>query len=190
MIGMRILVTGGTGFIGSNIAEALVEKGHEVTVLDNFLLGKMENVRKISDKIEVVNGDIRDFELLKNITKGCDVILNQAAASSSPMFKQDLRNAVSVNVDGFVNILNAARANDVKKIVYASTSSIYGNTQPPLREDAKVVPVNFYASTKLMNEHLAILFGNEYGIETAGFRYMSVYGPHEVSKGSQGSRSS
>ncbi|MBI2578438.1 MAG: SDR family NAD(P)-dependent oxidoreductase [Candidatus Aenigmarchaeota archaeon] len=180
---MRVLVTGGTGFIGSNIAEALAGKGHEVVVLDNFSLGRNENVREITGNVEVVNGDIRDFELLKKITAGCDAILNQAAASSSPMFRSDLRSAVAVNVDGFVNILNAARMNDVKRLVYASSSSIYGNSAPPLREDMPVVPVNFYASTKLLNEHLAVLFGAEYGIETVGFRYMSVYGKNEKSKG-------
>ncbi len=111
------------------------------------------------------------------------MIFNQAAASSSPMFKEKLREAVAVNVDGFVNILNAAKENGVKRVVYASTSSIYGNSSPPLKEDMKVVPVNFYASTKLLNEHLAILFSKEYGLETVGFRYMSVYGPNEQSKG-------
>lgn len=179
---MRVLVTGGTGFIGSNIAEALAAKGHEVLVLDNFLLGSMDNVAGMRG-VTVVNGDIRDFDVLKKASEGCDIILNQAAASSSPMFRNDLRTAVAVNVDGFVNVLNAARANDVKKIIYASTSSIYGNSPPPLREDMPVVPVNFYASTKLLNEHLAVLFSNEYGIETIGFRYMSVYGPRERAKG-------
>lgn len=183
MIGMRVLVTGGSGFIGSNIAEALVGKGNEVVVLDNFSLGRIENIKEISGRVEVVNGDIRDFELLKKITAGCDAILNQAAASSSPMFRSDLRSAVAVNVDGFVNILNAARINDVKRVVYASTSSIYGNSVPPLKEDMKVVPVNFYASTKLLNEHLAVLSSAEYGLETIGFRYMSVYGKNEKSKG-------
>lgn len=180
---MRVLVTGGTGFIGSNLVIELVKKGYNVIVLDDFSLGKKENIESVGDDIEIVNGDIRDFELLKKISVECDVILNQAAASSSPMFRNDLRNAVAVNIDGFVNILYAARINDVKKIIYASTSSIYGNNKPPLKEDMKVEPVNFYASTKLLNEHLAVLFSNEYGIETVGFRYMSVYGPNERSKG-------
>ena len=179
---MKILVTGGAGFIGSNLAEALVTEGHSIRVIDNFSLGKMENLGIVKNKIEVVNGDIRDFELVKKATKGVDIIFNQAAASSSPMFLNDLRNAVSVNVDGFINLLNACRANDVKKLIYASTSSIYGNSKPPLREDMKAVPVNFYSSSKLLNEHLAILFGREYGIETIGFRYLSIYGPHEKTK--------
>ncbi|HLD56755.1 MAG TPA: SDR family NAD(P)-dependent oxidoreductase, partial [archaeon] len=149
---MKVLVTGGAGFIGSNLTEELVNKGHEVVVLDGFVLGRKENLSGVLDKIELVHGDIRDFELLKKITKDVDVIFNQAAASSSPMFKEKLRESVAANVDGFVNILNAAKENGVKRVIYASTSSIYGNNPPPLKEDMKVVPVNFYASTKLMNE--------------------------------------
>jgi len=180
---MKVLVTGGAGFIGSNLTEELVNKGHEVVVLDGFVLGRKENLSGVLDKIELVHGDIRDFELLKKITKDVDVIFNQAAASSSPMFKEKLRESVAANVDGFVNILNAAKENGVKRVIYASTSSIYGNNPPPLKEDMKVVPVNFYASTKLMNEHLAVLFSREYGLETVGLRYMSIYGPREGGKG-------
>jgi len=183
MIAMRVLVTGGAGFIGSNLVIELVKKGYNVIVLDDFSLGSKENIKKVLDKVEIVNGDIKDFELLKKITVGCDVILNQAAASSSPMFRNDLKNAVAVNIDGFANILEVSRINDVKRIIYASTSSLYGNNKPPLREDMKIEPVNFYASTKLLNEHLAILFSTEYDIETIGFRYMSIYGPNEKSKG-------
>ena len=180
---LSILVTGGAGFIGSNLVEKLVADGHDVIVLDDFSLGKIENLASVKNKIEVVKGDLRDLETVKKATKGVDIVFNEAAASSSPMFINDLRNAVSVNVDGFINVLNACRINDVKKLIYASTSSIYGNSKPPLREDLPVTPVNLYASTKLLNEHLAILFGKEYGLETIGFRYMSIYGPHEESKG-------
>ena len=180
---MNILIAGGTGFIGSHLAIELAQKGHDVTVLDNYLLGSDENISSVERKIKAVKGDIRDYELLKKISEGKEIIFNEAAASSSPMFMNDLSKAVSINIDGFVNILNAARENDVKKIIYASTSSIYGNSHPPLKEDMKTEPVNFYASTKLMNEHLAAIYSKEYGIQTIGFRYMSVYGPHEKSKG-------
>ncbi len=179
---MKCLVTGGAGFIGSNLAESLVKRGHEVIVLDNFFLGIAKNLEKIKKDIELVKGDIRDSELLLKITKGVDVIFNQAAASSSPMFKENLEDALSVNIDGFVRILNAAKINNIKRVIYASTSSIYGNSKPPLREDMKLDPVNFYASSKLMNEHLAVLYGVEYGVETVGLRYMSIYGPHEDGK--------
>ena len=180
---LSILVTGGAGFIGSNLVEALVADGNSVTVLDDFSLGKMENLASVKNKVEVIKGDLRDLETVKKATKDVDIVFNEAAASSSPMFIDDLRNAVSVNVDGFINVLNACRINDVKKLIYASTSSIYGNSKPPLKEDIPVTPVNLYASTKLLNEHLAILFGKEYGLETIGFRYMSIYGPREESKG-------
>ncbi|MBI4167755.1 MAG: SDR family NAD(P)-dependent oxidoreductase [Candidatus Aenigmarchaeota archaeon] len=180
---MKILVTGGAGFIGSNLVEALVEKDHGVAVLDDFSKGSMENLDAVKNEIEVVSGDIRDFQTVKKATKDIDIVFNQAAASSSPMFLQDLRSAVSVNVDGFINLLNACRINGVKKLIYASTSSIYGNNKPPLQEDMQVWPVNFYSTTKLLNEHFAMLFGREYGLETIGFRYMSIYGPHEKSKG-------
>ena len=180
---LSILVTGGAGFIGSNLVERLVGDGHTVVVLDNFSLGKMDNISAVKGKIEIIKGDIRDFETVKKAAKGVDIVFNQAAASSSPMFLNDLRNAVSVNVDGFINVLNACRVNNVRKLIYASTSSVYGNTKPPLKEDAKLSPVNFYSSSKLMNEHLAVLFSREYGLETVGFRYLSIYGPNEKSKG-------
>ncbi len=180
---MKVLVTGGAGFIGSNLVEQLVKEGHSVRVLDNFSLGKMENLSTVKTKVEVIKGDIRDFDTVKKATKGIDVIFNQAAASASPMFRDDLRNSVAANVDAFVNLLNACRLQDVKKLIYASTSSVYGNNKPPLREGMPLVPVNFYASTKLINEHFAALFSVQYGLETVGFRYMSIYGPHEKSKG-------
>lgn len=179
---MRVLVTGGAGFIGSNITEGLIRKGYEIRVLDNLFMGSLKNLEMVKDKIEIVQGDLRDEKLLKEITNDVDFILNQAAASSSPMFKKDIKSSVAVNVEGFINVLEAARINNVKRVVYASTSSIYGNSPPPLREDMKVEPPNFYAATKFMNEHLALLYSQEYGLETVGLRYMSVYGPHEESK--------
>ena len=109
---MNVLVTGGAGFIGSNLAERLVKDGHSVRVIDNFSLGKPENLKSV--KVEVVKGDIRDYETVKKATKDIDVIFNQAAASASPMFRDFLRESVAANVDGFVNLLNACRVNDVK----------------------------------------------------------------------------
>ena len=180
---MKCLVTGGAGFIGSNIAEALVSLGHEVVILDNFSLGKEENLSGIRNKVEIVKGDVRDSELIKKLTKGVDYVFHQAAASSSPMFSSDLAAAFAVNIDGFINILNSSRDNGVKKVIHASTSSIYGNNTLPLKEDMKVVPPNFYAASKLAAEHLGNIFSNEYGLGVIGLRYMSVYGPHEKSKG-------
>lgn len=178
---MKILVTGGAGFIGSNLVEELVRRGHSVIVLDNFSLGTKKNLQGLD--VKVVEGDIRDKKTVNIAASGADVIFNQAAASSSPMFAKDLRGAVAANIDGFINILNAARENGAKRIIYASTSSVYGNLPPPLREDMNVTPPNFYAATKLANEHLAKIYTSECGIETVGFRYMSIYGPKEEGKG-------
>lgn len=180
---MKILVTGGAGFIGSNLVERLVAEGHDVVVLDNFMLGKMENLSAVKEKITFIKGDIRNENAVMDSAEGCDVIFNEAAASSSPMFMSNLREAVATNVDGFVNVLNAARKHEVKKIIYASTSSVYGNLPPPLREDMNVCPPNFYSVTKHLNESIARVFSAEYGISTIGFRYMSVYGPKEEGKG-------
>jgi len=180
---MKCLVTGGAGFIGSNIAEALVEKGHDVVVLDNFYLGRKNNLSAIINKIELVEGDIINRKKVDEVMKGVDFVFHQAAASSSPMFIEDLENSVYVNVNGFINILESARKHDVKRVMYASSSSIYGNQDGPLKEDMRVIPPNFYASTKLMNEHTAFSYHHQYGLELVGFRYMSVYGPHEESKG-------
>jgi nucleoside-diphosphate-sugar epimerase len=180
---MKCLVTGGAGFIGSHIVEALVKKNHDVIVLDNFRLGREKNLFPVMDKIQLVEGDIRDEKLVLKLTKDVDFIFHQAAASSSPMFMQNLREALSINIDGFATLLNVARENGAKRVVHASTSSIYGNNPLPLREDMKLTPPNFYSVSKLACENLAKVFSNEYGVQTVGFRYMSVYGPREESKG-------
>jgi UDP-glucose 4-epimerase len=180
---MKSLVTGGAGFIGSNIVEELVKLGHDVTVLDDFSLGRQNNLSAVKDKINTFKGDVRDLDLMKQLTKDVDFVFHQAAASSSPMFMKDLKNAFSVNIDGFINILNASRESGVKKVIYASTSSLYGNNPVPLREDMKIIPPNFYSASKLASEHLASIFSNEYGLNIIGLRYMSIYGPHEKSKG-------
>jgi UDP-glucose 4-epimerase len=179
---LKIIVTGGCGFIGSNLAEALVEENHEVIVLDNYLLGSDDNIKKIKNDIQLVKGDIRDANLVNSLCKGADIIFNQAAASSSPMFIKNLTEAVSVNINGFATILNAAKENNIRRVIYASTSSVYGNLRM-LKEDMPTTPPNFYAATKLSNEYLATLFSQMYEVETIGFRYMSVYGPHEEAKG-------
>jgi UDP-glucose 4-epimerase len=176
---MKILVTGGAGFIGSNIANELA-KDNEVVVADNFFLGRKDNLEK---NIIVKKCDILDRKKIFSLCKDIDFIFHQAAASSSPMFLKNLNEAVSVNVNGFINILDAARKNDVKRVIYASTSSIYGNIKGPLREDMKTIPPNFYAASKLMDEFIADIYYKEYGLESIGLRYMSVYGPNEKGKG-------
>ncbi|MBI4163093.1 MAG: SDR family NAD(P)-dependent oxidoreductase [Candidatus Aenigmarchaeota archaeon] len=179
---MKCLVTGGAGFIGSNLAETLLAEGNEVVILDDFSMGKMHNISGIKNKITLIKGDLRDEKSVFRAAKGCDVIFNEAAASSSPMFMKELRKSVAINTDGFINILHAAIKYN-SKLVYASTSSVYANNKGSLKEDMQVTPPNFYSVTKLVNEHLAYLFSREYGLQTIGFRYMSVYGPHENGKG-------
>ncbi len=177
---MKILVTGGAGFIGSNIVEALIDE-HDVSVLDNFFLGRKENLSQVLDSVELIEGNILDEGLLKKVTN-VDIVFHEAAVSSSPMFMKDLKKGVSVNVIGFVNVLNACKENNVRKLIFASTSSIYGNNPIPLSEDQRVIPPNFYAVTKLAMEHLAEVFYKTYSLPYIGFRYMSVYGPHEEAK--------
>lgn len=179
----NVLVTGGAGFIGSNLVEALVEDNHEVVVLDDFSMGTEKNLAGVAKEIRIVKGDIRDKALLLKLTKNMDFIFNQAAASSSPMFQERLVECIDININGFVNILKASKENGVKRVIYASTSSIYGNNQPPLKEDMKITPPNFYSMTKFANEHSAVIFSKVYDLETVGLRYMSVYGPHEEAKG-------
>jgi UDP-glucose 4-epimerase len=173
---MRILVTGGAGFIGSNLCEELAG-GHEVVVYDNFSLGTPENLKGV--EAEVVKGDITDAKL-RSIR--CDSIVHLAGTSSAPMFMPDPSDGVRTNVMGFMNVLECAKKNGVK-VIYASTSSVYGNNSTPLKEDQKVVPPNFYSMSKLAMENLAHLYHNEFGVDSAGLRFMSVYGPHERAKG-------
>jgi len=179
---MKVLITGGLGFIGSNLAKALVGKGHEVSVIDNLLLGVRENVDNIKNKIQVIIGDVLKKEDLEKAGKS-DIIFHFAASSSSPMFQEDLEGSYRNNIEGFINILEFARDSGTKKVIYASTSSIYGNNPTPLREDDKVIPPNYYSVTKLDMEYTAHIFSKASNLECIGFRFMSVYGPGEKSKG-------
>lgn len=180
---MKILVTGGAGFIGSNLVKELVKQGHEVTVLDNYFLGCEENLKDVKDKINLVVGDIKDFELVNKLMKGVDFVFHEAAASSAPMYDKNLQEVVSFNIKGFLNILISAEQNNVKRVIYASTSSIYGDLDIPHKEEMLVTPPNFYSATKYSMEHLAKIFTEKYALETVGFRYFSVYGPNEKAKG-------
>ncbi len=180
---MKVLVTGGAGFIGSNITEALVEKGYEVTVLDSLFLGREANLKSVIDRIDFVKGDVCNRQVVFNVMKGVDYVLHQAAASSSPMFSENLKGAVAVNIEGFINVLDAARENSVKRIVHACTSSVYGSNPVPHSESMPVEPPNFYSASKFGAEHIAKIYSSEYGLETVGLRYFSVYGPHEKAKG-------
>ncbi len=181
---MKILVTGGAGFIGSNVVEGLLERNHEVVVLDDFSFGNQENLTAVRHKIKIIFGSILDEQLVMDLTKGIDAIIHLAAASASPMFFLDnVRTPVQTNIDGFLVILKAAVKNNISRVVYASSSSLYGNNSAHLDETTPALPPNVYAATKLSNEYLAKVFSSEYDLETIGFRFLSVYGPHEEGKG-------
>lgn len=178
----KILVTGAAGFIGSNLVEGLVKRGYRLIGVDNLLTGSKENLKTVLSDFEFVEGDVQDAALLSRLAKGTDVICHQAAASSHAIFLKDARESTKINVDGFLSVLQAAHHNHVKRVVYASTSSLYGNRPIPFREDTEPDPIYLFAVSKLTNEYTAKLFSSDDGLETVGMRYMSVYGPHEEAK--------
>jgi len=177
---MRYLVTGGAGFIGSNIVKKLLRDGHDVVVIDDMSLGREEN---IPSGAEVFRGDVRERELIERAaSKGIDGIFHDAARSSAPMFYPDPRESVDVNVKGFLNIMEVAREQDIP-VVYASTSSLYSRCQPPHREDMVVRPGSFYEYSFYAREGIASLYAELHGVRSVGLRYFSVYGPGEEHKG-------
>ncbi|MFC1632039.1 SDR family oxidoreductase [Candidatus Omnitrophota bacterium] len=174
------LVTGGAGFIGSSIVEALVQQGDQVKVIDNFSAGKRENLTAVLDKIELIEGDIRDLELLQKICPGVDFILHQAALRSVPKSVDNPAAYNQVNVGGTLNVLLAARAAKIKRVVFASSSSVYGKTESfPERETQLTLPVSPYAASKLCGEHYCHVFSEVYGLETVCLRYFNVFGPRQ-----------
>jgi UDP-glucose 4-epimerase len=179
----KALVTGGAGFIGSNIVELLVEEGVEVVVLDDLYLGEEDNLSEVRDQIEFIEGSVLDKEKVEEAVEGCDVVFHQAARSSSPMHKENPAEGARVNVEGFVNTCEAAIEEGVEKVVYASTSSMYGSVKPPHREDMDLEPVNLYTASKMSREMYAKCYSYTEKLETTGLRYFSVFGPHEKGKG-------
>jgi len=176
----KFLVTGGAGFIGSHIVEALVAKKYLVRVLDNFYSGKKENLKRVIDKIELVRGDIRSFSTCRKATKGMDYILHQAALRSVPGSLKCPQEYNEVNIQGTLNLLQAAVENNLKNFVFASSSSIYGNTQVfPEREDFLPEPISPYALTKLAGEYYCRIFSYNYGLPTVSLRYFNVFGPRQ-----------
>ena len=175
----RILVTGGAGFIGSNLCESLLEKGNKVICLDNFATGKRENLEQllIDTNFTLIEGDIRKIEDCLKASKGVDYVLHQAALGSVPRSIKDPITSNDVNVSGFLNMLVAARDNGVKRFVYAASSSTYGDSDSmPKVEDIIGKPLSPYAITKYVNELYADIFSTTYGLETIGLRYFNVFG--------------
>lgn len=175
----RILITGGAGFVGSNAANQLSSKGHEVIALDNLFLGRKEN---LEPSVQFIEGSVINPADLARVGR-VDYIIHLAASSSAPMFVTDLVGSFENNSIGHLRVLEFARKTGVKKVLFASTSSIYGNNPVPLIEDQAVTPPNFYSVTKHAQEETSKVYSQVYGLEIIGFRFMSVYGLHEEHKG-------
>jgi UDP-N-acetylglucosamine/UDP-N-acetylgalactosamine 4-epimerase len=174
-----VLITGGAGFIGSNLCEHFVNKGYVVTCLDNFATGKKANVEPFLNhsNFKCIEGDIRNFKTCEEAVKNVDYILHQAALGSVPRSIKDPITSNDVNVSGFLNMITAAKNEGVKRFIYAASSSTYGDSESlPKVEDVIGKPLSPYAITKYVNELYADIFSKAYGIETIGLRYFNVYG--------------
>ncbi len=177
---MTFLVTGGAGFIGSHLVEGLLERGHDVRVLDNFSTGKRGNLSPFLGDVELIEGDIRSFHIVQQAVRGVEVILHEAALPSVPRSIADPITTNEVNVIGTLNILEAARDLGVRRVVYASSSSVYGNSpELPKREDMTPNPLSPYAVSKLAGENYCKVFSQIYGLSTVILRYFNVFGPRQ-----------
>ncbi len=175
----KILITGGAGFIGSNLTEYFLGKGHKITVLDNFATGYKHNIEQFFDNpnFSLIEGDIRELATCKKACEGQDYVLHQAALGSVPRSIEDPITSNETNVSGFVNMLVAARDEQVKRFVYAASSSTYGDSQTlPKVEDVIGKPLSPYAITKYVNELYADVFSKTYGLQCIGLRYFNVFG--------------
>lgn len=181
MKGKRVAITGGAGFIGSNLAEELAA-ANSVIIIDDLSTGKKENIASLlqKDSVEFVRGSILDLELLQKSFRGIDFVFHQAALPSVPRSVEDPRASNDVNITGTLNVLLAARDNQVRKVVYASSSSVYGDTPTlPKREDMTTNPRSPYALTKLVGEYYCRIFDQIYRLPTICLRYFNVYGPRQ-----------
>ena len=177
---MKFLVTGGAGFIGSHIVDALIKNGDKVKVIDDFSSGARENLEGVADKIELTEGDIRDKVVVGNIMQGVDYVLHQAALRSVPKSLGNPEHYNDVNINGTLNILTAAKEAGVKRVVAASSSSIYGETDRlPEKEDFLPLLISPYALTKLAGEYYCRIFSQIHGLETVNLRYFNVFGPRQ-----------
>ena len=175
----QVLVTGGAGFIGSNLCENLLEHGNKVTCMDNFLTGKKSNIAHLigHGNFTLLEGDIRNPHDCNKATDGTEIVLHQAALGSVPRSINDPLTTNEININGFLNILYASKEQGVKRFVYAASSSTYGDSKElPKKEEVIGMPLSPYAVTKYVNELYAHVFSNLYGIETIGLRYFNVFG--------------
>jgi nucleoside-diphosphate-sugar epimerase len=181
---LTTLVTGGAGFIGSHLVDALVRRGALVRVLDNLSTGKLKNLDLCRDRIELIEGDIRDIDACRRACEGAALVFHQAALGSVPRSMADPSASIDVNVTGTANVLTAARDAKVRRVVYASSSSVYGDSEKlPKREGEEGLSLSPYALSKWMNEELGDMLTRVFGLETVGLRYFNVYGPRQDPSG-------
>jgi nucleoside-diphosphate-sugar epimerase len=176
----KCLVTGGAGFIGSNLVDALHAQGDQVRVFDNLSTGKKENLAHLESKIEFVLGDLKDRETLKKACEGIDYVFHIAALRAVLRSVDDPSETNDINVTGILNLLLAARETGVKRVVFSSSSSVFGDTEKfPCQEDDLPRPQSPYAASKIMGEYYSKIFSSLYGLETVSLRYFNVFGPRQ-----------
>ncbi len=174
------LITGGAGFIGSNIARECLRRGLDVRILDNFSTGHWSNIRDIREDIEVVEGDLRSYHIVQSVMRDVEVVFHQGALPSVPRSIADPITTNDVNVQGSLNVLHAALEAGCRRVVFASSSSIYGDAPQQVKsEDLHVRPLSPYAVSKLAGEKYFQVFNHIYGLETVALRYFNVFGPHQ-----------
>ena len=176
----RYLVTGGAGFIGSHLAEALLDQGESVRVLDNLATGRETNLAALQGRAQLIRGDLRNLEAVRAAVEGVEVVFHQGALASVPRSIADPVTSLEININGTQNVLQAAQDAGVRRVVYASSSSIYGNTPTlPKHEQMQPHPVSPYGIHKLTGELLCEVFTSIYGLETVALRYFNVFGPRQ-----------
>jgi nucleoside-diphosphate-sugar epimerase len=177
---VQLLVTGGGGFIGSHLVERLVRDGHRVRVIDNFTTGHRRNLSDVIDDIELVEGDLQSYERAHAAVRGCEIVFHEAAMPSVPRSVQDPLTSNAANVIGTLNVLLAARDSGVRRVVFASSSSVYGSVPDlPKREHLPTLPISPYAVAKLAGEGYCRSFTEVYGLETVALRYFNVFGARQ-----------
>ena len=178
---MKVLVTGGAGFIGSNLVRALLRRGDDVRVLDNFSTGSRRNLAGLEHDVEIVEGELRSYERVHNAVRGTEIVYHLGALGSVPRSVQDPLTSSAVNVEGTLNVQLAARDEGVRRVIYASSSSIYGNqSELPLRESMAPDPISPYGVAKLAAERYCVSFSRVYeSFETVVLRYFNVFGPRQ-----------
>lgn len=175
---MKYLITGGAGFIGSHIANTLLQNGKQVRILDNFSSGKKENIKDLD--VEIIEGDLRHDEDIAKAVKGVDVIFHEAAFVSVPESMEKPQECFDINISGTSKLFESARRSGVKRVVVASSAAVYGDSESyPLSEDTPLKQLSPYATSKRVNEMYAELFTNQFGLEVVALRYFNVYGPRQ-----------